>query len=585
MVGLFLSAVCLGFYRVYKPWGDDFAYLLYCDYRFANIAQWFTRGMVDYLTNYPGAASLTPYFRPLTASFFYLASLGHTLAGYKPQLALNHLLFLLVFWTYFKFLKRFTPLPTAARWLVVACFSVSPVWSGAYFVPTLRVHLLECACVLVASLVLPAPGKTASLKRLVLAACISAGAIFAHELAVVAPALVGLTHYLTSHVPDLRRKAAREALLIVSISFSLYFAVRLAFFHVPVASAHPLRSLNAIGLGAGCVRMILRLFFHFDTYMNTSVFLGHTLGRDTSLFLGRTVGRIGTPAAWAMLFITLAAYLFLAAKLKSKCRYRSEIRMLAACALVASTSVVLQPIARQMSIVLIYSLPLLYLALEPFTFRELKQLRLAQAATVLVAGAFSIYLALGLRAFLEMRAHAQAMAGYARSMERVLVSAMIGGGNHIFLINDLAGQFGSRAMLQITAKENGVTLINPTVVNQLYVSDQERAIPAQGHPGVLVECRDDVLSIRIELAAGRAFWFANFDPQLLLNGADSGRYQFPYMRRPHPQSLFLRKTTEQVDFGSNFEFRAPTKCSQTAVVGFPGRGALEPRVFFLGPPP
>jgi hypothetical protein len=204
---------------------------------------------------------------------------------------------------------------------------------------------------------------------------------------------------------------------------------------------------------------------------------------------------------------------------------------------------------------------------------------------VLIAGAFSIYLALGLRAFFEMRAHAQMMAGHARSVERVLASAMIGGANHIYLINDLVGQFGSRAMLQLTARENGVTLINPTVVNQLYVSEQERVSSAEGRPGVLVECRGDILSIQIELAAGRAFWFANFDPRVSLNGQNSGRYEFPDMRPTQRPSRFLRRTTEPVDFGNNLVFSAPTKCSQTAVVGFPGQGVLEPRVFFLGTMP
>jgi hypothetical protein len=148
IVCVFLSAVCLCYYRVYSPWGDDYAWLLYCDYRFANISQWFTHGMVDYFINYPGEGSFTPFFRPLTASSFYLASFGHNWAGYKSQLALNHILFLLMFWAYLKFLKRFTPLPTGARWLLGACFLVSPVWHLAYFVPTYRVHLLECTCAL-----------------------------------------------------------------------------------------------------------------------------------------------------------------------------------------------------------------------------------------------------------------------------------------------------------------------------------------------------------------------------------------------------------------------------------------------------
>ncbi len=583
VLGSFLATVCMGFYSVYTPWGDDFGWILYCDHRFANVASWFTRGMADYFLNYSGASSTTPFFRPLTASFYYLASLGHSWAGYKSQLALNYLLLLFVFWTYSKFLRRYTPLPTPARWLVGACFVVSPVWSGAYFIPASRVHLLECACVLVATLALPAPEETARLKGVVLAGCVSAGAIFAHEVAVVAPLVVALTHYLTSYPADLRRKVAREALLIVAISYGVYFPVRLAFFHLPVENAYPLMSLTALGLATNCVSTILRLFLPFETYINTAVFLGRPLRIHTPLFMGRTVGRIGTPAAWTMLFITLLAYILLAAKLMRKSRYSRELRMLATCAAVASAPVVLHPIARQMCIILVYSLPLLYLALEPLTFRDLKQLRLAQASTVILVCALSIYVIFGLRAFLEMRTHALTMVRRAHSMERTLESAMVGGGNEIYLINDLVGQFGNRAMLQLKAREKGVTLINPTSVNQLYVSDQELPPPAGGTPGVLVECRGDVLSIQIELAAGRAFWFPNFDPQVMVRGESSGRYEFPDMRPTERSRGFLRKATEMVDYGSTLIFTSPTKCSQTVVVGFPGKGVLESRFFSWAP--
>jgi hypothetical protein len=422
----------------------------------------------------------------------------------------------------------------------------------------------------IATLALPAPEETAPLKRVVLAACISAGAIFSHEVAVVVPAVVALTHYLTSTGSGLRRKTGREALLIVAISYSLYFAFRLAFFHVPASSAYPLRGLSAEQLATNCVYTILLLFFPFGDYINAHLFLG-SLG-----------GRIATPAGYSMLFMTLLIYYFLARKLMNKSRYSSETRMLATCALVASTSLVLTPDTRQMSIVLVYSLPLLYMALEPFTFRELKQLRLAQAGTVLIAGAISIYLALGLRSILKVRADVQSMDGYARSMEHVLVSAIIGGGNHIFLINDIAGGPGARAMLQLTAKENGVTLVNPTVVNQLNVSTQGYAYPVQGDSGVLVECRSDVLSIRIELAAGRTFEFYSFESLPFLNLANNGSYKFPSIRRTQRKDPNRPRTYEDADFGSNLVFTSPTKCSQTAVVGFPGRGELEPRVFFLG---
>ena len=68
----FIFLTCVGFYPAYTPYGDDFAWILHCDHRFANVAEWFTRGSTDYHINYyPGlVTSFTPNFRPLTASFY-----------------------------------------------------------------------------------------------------------------------------------------------------------------------------------------------------------------------------------------------------------------------------------------------------------------------------------------------------------------------------------------------------------------------------------------------------------------------------------------------------------------------------------
>jgi hypothetical protein len=68
----FIVLVCLGFYHAYTPYSDDFAWILHCDHRFANVAEWFTRGSTAYHINYPGLVNPLnrANFRPLTASFF-----------------------------------------------------------------------------------------------------------------------------------------------------------------------------------------------------------------------------------------------------------------------------------------------------------------------------------------------------------------------------------------------------------------------------------------------------------------------------------------------------------------------------------
>jgi len=541
------------------PWGDDFAWILYCDYRFANAAQWFTRGTIDYFINYSGLPASHPFFRPLTASSFYLASLGHKWLGYKSQLAMNYVLLLLVFWTYFKFLRRFTSLSVGARRLVMACFLVSPVWAGAYFAATLRVHLLESACVLLATAVLPVPEESARLKRVILAACISAGAIFAHEVGVIGPLVVALTHYMSTQAASIRRKAGREAVIIVALASGLYLSVRLIFFRGPAANAYPLASKNILGIAFSAVSTGFRLFFPYDGAFTVTPALGMPI-----------------------LALTLIAYAFLAIKLKAgKSHPRRDLQMLTVCTLVAGTSVVLSPVARMMSIVIIFALPLLYMVFEPSTFRELRLPRLAQAGTALLVCAYSFYLALGFHSFLEMRAEAELTANYSRSMDRLLVSTMKEGNNRILLVNDLAGRWAARAMLELTAKEDGLTLVNPVVVDQLSVDKSERDFPVNTDRGVLVDCREDVISIRIELDEHRAFWFNNLDLRVPSIRLASGAYEFPSMRitRFHK---FARGTIDQVDFGRKLQFTAPTECSQTAVVGFPGYGILEPRAFFLG---
>ena len=565
-LALFIFLTCVSFYAAYTPNEDDFAWILHCDHRFANVGEWFTRGSTDYHINYPGLVTpfLTPNFRPLTASFFYLASFFHAWTGYKSQLALNHVLFIVVFWAYLQFLQRFTPLPAGVRWIVGAVFLVSPVWSTTYFYPSLRVHLLECACTLLASLLLPSAAGGSLFRRVVPAAIVSAGAVFAHELGCVAPLVVAWTHYhVSSRARDSRKRAAGETFLIVAISFGLYFAVRLAFFHQPAQSAyHAYQQVHAKSPAVAVLGLLMRLFFPFDTYVSGDILLGS--------------GGIG----WSMVLFTLTIYVLLAAGLVRNWRYRSDLRMLAGCTVIAAAPLVLAVIARQMGIVLIYCLPLVYLAVESLISVNVK---LRPVGTAFLAVACAIYVGAGIQSFLNARANSVLGSRYSRSMQGVLVSAMKRGAKHVFLINDLSGHYGSLAMLQLTAKENGVTLVDPIVVNQLSLGKYDDASPSQD-TGILVECRGDVVSIQIELAAGRAFEFTLAEPHLLLTRANAsgGRYEFPYVHRPESRTRLWRSSVEKIDFGSRLVFTAPTACSSVGVVGFPGRGQLEPKIFLPG---
>jgi hypothetical protein len=137
-------------------------------------------------------------------------------------------------------------------------------------------------------------------------------------------------------------------------------------------------------------------------------------------------------------------------------------------------------------------------------------------------------------------------------------------------------------MLQLTAKENGVTLADPIVVNQLSLEKYEDARPTKDH-GIRVECRGNVVSIQIDLAPGRAFEFGA-EPQMLLTRttASGGRYDFPYVHRTQYRAGLRRSSVEKIDFGSRLVFTAPTVCSSVGVVGFPGRGQMEPQIFLLG---
>src|SRR5215469_7144170 len=208
-LALFLSLICVSFYHNYTLCSDDFAWILHCDYRFANVAEWFTRGSTDIHINYPGLVNplATANFRPLTASCFYFASLFNTWMGYQSQLALNYVLLIVVICAYLSFLRRFTTLPPTARWIVAAAFLVSPVWSDTYFYPSVRVHLLECACTLLATLLVSVAGGSL-FRRVVPSGIVAAGAVFAHELGAVAPLVVAWTHYNVSSDAGVSRRRA-----------------------------------------------------------------------------------------------------------------------------------------------------------------------------------------------------------------------------------------------------------------------------------------------------------------------------------------------------------------------------------------
>ncbi|MFI5092214.1 MAG: hypothetical protein ACHQIK_02120 [Candidatus Acidiferrales bacterium] len=571
-LALCISLTCVRFYNVYTPFSDDFAWILHCDHRFANAAEWFTRGSTDYHINFPGLVN--PFsmanFRPLTAIFFNIASWFYAWIGYKSQLAMNYVLLVVIIWAYLQFLQRFTPLPAAVRWIMGAAFLVSPVWSESYFYPSVRVHLLECASTLIASLLLPSVAGGSLFRRVVPSAIVSSGGVFAHELGIVTPFLVAWTHYnVSSHAGYSRKKAAGEALLIVAISLGLYFSVRLALFQPSVQGGYQaFQEMHPKSPVVAVLGVLIRLFFPFDRYVS-----------------GEALRSGGTLIGWLMVLFTLTIYVFLAAGLVRDSRYRSDLRMLTGCTVIAAAPLVFAPLARHMCNVLIYCLPAVYLAVRAFTSANVNRLWLRGAGTALLAGAGVIYVGTGIQSFVTARANCDLMSRDSASLHGVLVSAMRRGASNIFLINDVVAYAGSLAMLQLAAKENGVTLAGATVVNYLSPAEHEDGRPAQDS-GTLVECRGDLVSIQIDLAPGRGFMFGA-DPQLLLTRANTsgGRYKFPHFQTTEYRTTLTRSGGENVDFGSRLIFDAPTGCSSVGVVGFPGRGPLEPQIFLLGAQP
>ena len=304
---------------------------------------------------------------------------------------MNHVLFIVVFWAYLQFLQRFTTLPAVVRWIVGAAFIMSPVWSDTYFYPSQRVHLLECACTLLASLLLPSAAGGSLFMRVVPAAIVSAGAAFAHELGTVGPLVVAWTHYhVSSRARYSRKRAAGEAFLIVAISFVLYFGVRLAFFQHSVQGAyHAYQEENTKSPAVAVLGLLMRLFFPFERYVSGDALLGSR----------------GTLIGWSMVLFTLTIYVSLAAGLVRNSRYRSDLRMLTGCTVIAAAPVVFAVVARQMGVVLIYCLPLAYLALESLISVNVNRLRLRGVGIALLVGAGAIYIGAGIQSFLEARSN------------------------------------------------------------------------------------------------------------------------------------------------------------------------------------
>jgi uncharacterized membrane protein len=395
---------------------------------------------------------------------------------------------------------------------------------------------------------------------------VSAGAVFAHELGAVAPLVVAWTHYnVACRAGRSRRRAAWEAFLIVVLAFGVYFGVRLAFFQIPLVrgynayqTGHP-RSLVVAAAGVA-----MRLFFPFETYVS-----GGALSR----------GR-GTPIGWLMVLFTLAIYILLAVSLLQKTRYRSDLRMLTGCVAIAAAPLVFAIVPRHFCIVLIYCLPLAFLAVESLTSARVNRLGLRWVGAALIVGAGTIYIGAGIQSFLNACLYWQVQSGYSRSTQEAVASALKRGARHVFLVNDVSAYFGSMAMLQLTAKENGVTLVDPTVVNQMSLEKYRDATPAPDQ-GILADCRGNVLSIQIDLAPGQTFLFSA-EPHLLLTRANAsgGRYAFPYLQTEF-RSGRTGSSIEDINFGSRLVFTAPTVCNNVAVVGFPSRGELEPKIFLL----
>jgi len=237
-----------------------------------------------------------------------------------------------------------------------------------------------------------------------------------------------------------------------------------------------------------------------------------------------------------------------------------------------------------MCIVLIYCLPMAYLAVESVTSLDIKMLGIRPVGAAFLAGASLIYIGAGLESFLNSRAYVDLLSRWNNCIRGTLVTAMKVGGRHLFLINDLSVNYSSLAMMQLTSKENGVTLVDPVVVNQLFVGEDQTPSPAHD-TGVQVECRGDVLTTRIDLPAGRAFVFTHAEPNMLLTRANAsgGRYEFPDMRRRrYKTGGVIGSVVENIDFGSRLIFTAPVSCDDVGVVGFPSNGPLKSKIFFLG---
>jgi hypothetical protein len=236
-----------------------------------------------------------------------------------------------------------------------------------------------------------------------------------------------------------------------------------------------------------------------------------------------------------------------------------------------------------MCIILIYCLPMAYLAVESVTSLDIKMLGIRPVGAAFLAGASLIYIGAGLESFLNSRAYVDSLSRLNNSIRSTLATAMKAGGKHLFLINDLSVNYSSIAMMQLTSKENGVTLVDPVVVSQLFVGDDQAPSPAHD-TGVQVECRGDVLTTRIDLPEGRAFVFTHAEPNMLLTRANSsgGRYEFPDMRRSFQKTGVTGSIVENIDYGRRLIFTAPVSCDDVGVVGFPGNGPLKSRIFILG---
>lgn len=223
VVALVLYSTLRGYYGVYRLFGDDYALVVHSGKDFVDasrVLSWFTEGYSRYFLNYPDWPSEGfNFLRPVVNAGFYLQSWLAPSLGDSAFLVLGVLVLLGSVVMSCLAMKRYTNLEPWLAAAVGVAVGLAPIWHTALLLPSFATNAFATFFSLTAVVVLDARRRIPSYARTIWCALLLTLAILSHETAVV---MTGVCAFLLLGMSPMRPRVAQVAVLLLPAAILLY---------------------------------------------------------------------------------------------------------------------------------------------------------------------------------------------------------------------------------------------------------------------------------------------------------------------------------------------------------------------------